>query len=74
MALNSPQRAISFAHFPLPLCNVEDLLHERGIDICHKKVRFWRNRFGPMFAADSQTGGADARMPALAGGISRRQT
>jgi putative transposase len=27
------------------------LLHERGIDICHGTVRFWWNRFGPMFAA-----------------------
>jgi DDE domain len=31
---------------------VEDLLHERGIDICHETVRFWWNRFGPLFAAD----------------------
>ena len=32
--------------------NVEDLLAERGIDICHETVRFWWNRFGPMFAAE----------------------
>ena len=32
--------------------NVEDLLFERGIDICHETVRMWWNRFGPMFAAD----------------------
>lgn len=36
----------------MSLRNVEDLLHERGIDICHETVRFWRNRFGPMFAAE----------------------
>ena len=30
---------------------IEDLLFERGIDICHETVRFWWNRFGPMFAA-----------------------
>ena len=29
---------------------MEDLLFERGIDICHETVRFWWNRFGPMFA------------------------
>ena len=29
----------------------EDLLAERGIDICHETVRLWRNRFGPGFAA-----------------------
>jgi transposase-like protein len=36
----------------LSLRNVEDLLAERGIDICHEAVRFWWNRFGPMFAAE----------------------
>lgn len=30
----------------------EDLLFERGIDICHETVRIWRNRFGPLFAGD----------------------
>jgi putative transposase len=38
--------------FPLSLRNVEDLLHERGIDLCHETVRLWWNRFGPLFAAD----------------------
>ena len=38
--------------FPFSLRNVEDLLHERGIDICHETVGFWWNRFGPIFAAD----------------------
>lgn len=41
-----------YIRFPLSLRNVEDLLFERGIDICHETVRFWWNRFGPMFAAD----------------------
>ena len=41
-----------YARFPLSLRNVEDLLFERGIDICYETVRFWWNRFGPMFAAD----------------------
>ena len=40
-----------YVRFPLSLRNVEDLLHERGIDICHETVRFWWNRFGPTFAA-----------------------
>jgi len=39
-----------YVRFPLSLRNVEDLLHERGIDICHESVRHWWNRFGPMFA------------------------
>ncbi len=41
-----------YIRFPLSLRNVEDLLHERGIDICHETVRFWWSRFGPMFAAE----------------------
>lgn len=39
-----------YIRFPLSLRNVEDLLHERGIDICHETVRYWWNRFGPLFA------------------------
>jgi len=41
-----------YIRFPLSLRQVEDLLHERGIDICHETVRVWWNRFGPMFAAE----------------------
>ena len=41
-----------YIRFPLSLRNVEDLLHERGIEISHETVRYWWNRFGPMFAAD----------------------
>jgi putative transposase len=39
-----------YVRHPLSLRNVEDLLFERGVDICHETVRFWWNRFGPMFA------------------------
>jgi putative transposase len=41
-----------YVRFPLSLRNVEDLLHERGVEISHETVRFWWNRFGPMFAAE----------------------
>jgi len=41
-----------YVRFPLSLRNVEDLLHERGIDISHETIRAWWNRFGPIFAAD----------------------
>lgn len=41
-----------YVRFPLSLRNVEDLLAERGIDICHETVRHWWNRFGLMFAGD----------------------
>ena len=41
-----------YVKYPRSLRNVEDLLAERGIDISHETVRFWWNRFGPMFAAE----------------------
>ncbi len=41
-----------YVRYPLSLRNVEDLLAQHGIDICHETVRLWWNRFGPMFAAD----------------------
>ena len=39
-----------YVRFPLSLRNVEDLLHERGIDVCHESVRLWVDRFGSHFA------------------------
>ncbi len=47
-----------YVEYPLSLRNVEDLLAERGIDICHETVRFWWNRFGPMFAAEIRRSGS----------------
>jgi len=43
-----------YIRYPLSLRQVEDLLFKRGIDICHETMRFWWNRFGPMFAAEVQ--------------------
>ena len=40
-----------YIRFPLSLRQVEDLLHERGIDVSYETVRYWWNRFSPMFAA-----------------------
>ena len=45
-------RVIMYIRYPLSLRQVEDLLFKRGIEICHETVRFWWNRFGPMFAAE----------------------
>jgi transposase-like protein len=42
--------AMMYVRYPLSLRNVEDLLFERGIDICHETVCRWWGRFGPMFA------------------------
>jgi putative transposase len=41
-----------YVRFPLSLRNVEDLLHEQGIDISYETVRFWWHRFGPLFASE----------------------
>ena len=41
---------IMYVRFPLSLRNVEDLLHERGVEISHEMVRFpgWKQRQVPM--------------------------
>jgi putative transposase len=41
-----------YVRYPLSLRQVEDLLHERGVDISYETVRAWWNRFGPIFAAE----------------------
>jgi hypothetical protein len=42
-----------YVRFPLSLRNVEDFLGERWIEISQETVRFWWNRFGPVFAAET---------------------
>lgn len=44
--------ALSEQYGRLGVQNVEDLLFERGIDLSHETIRFWWNRFGPMFARE----------------------
>ena len=39
-----------YIRYPLSLRQVEDILFERGIDICHETIRLWWSRLGPMFA------------------------
>ena len=46
------QVVMLYVRFPLSLRNVEDLLFERGYDLCHETVRLWWNRFGPLFASE----------------------
>ncbi len=41
-----------YIRYPLSPRQVEDMRFERTIDIRHETVRFWCNRFGPMFAAE----------------------
>ncbi|MFT5172647.1 MAG: putative transposase [Gammaproteobacteria bacterium] len=40
-----------YIHYPRSSRQVEYLLFEHGVDICHQTVRFWWNRFGPSFTA-----------------------
>jgi putative transposase len=40
-----------YVRFPLSLRQVEDILHERGIDVCHETIRYWWNKFGPLFSS-----------------------
>ncbi len=51
-----------YVKYPLSLRNVEDLLHERGINICHETVRLWWRRFGPMFANEVRKKRVEARV------------
>ena len=39
-----------YNRFPLSLRNVEDLLHERGIEISHETIQCWRHRIWATFA------------------------
>ncbi len=41
-----------YVRFPLSLQNVEDLLHERGVDVSHQAIWFWWYRFGSMFTSE----------------------
>jgi putative transposase len=49
-----------YVQYPLSLRHIGDLLFERGIDICHEAVRFWWNRFRPMFATETSECRLDA--------------
>ena len=39
-----------YVRFPLSLRKVEDLLHERGVDVSYESVRYWWYKFGAQFA------------------------
>ena len=41
-----------YIRYPLSLRQVEDIIFERGIDINHEAIRYWWNRFCPMFAGE----------------------
>jgi transposase-like protein len=58
-----------YVRYPLSLRNVEDLLAERGIDISHETVRYWWNRFGPMFAAEIRANDESRTCAAILNGV-----
>ena len=39
-----------YVRFPRSLRNVEDLLHELGVDVSYESIRYWWHRFGSQFA------------------------
>ena len=44
------QHAIWLYHrFPLSYWNVQELLHQRGIEVSHETLREWCIKFGPLF-------------------------
>lgn len=45
---------IMYVRFQPSLRNVEDMFHERGIDVCYERVDLGVDRFDPIFA--KQTG------------------
>ena len=47
-----------YLRFPLSLKNVEDLLHERGVDVGYDPIRFWWQIFGSKFARHIKQRGA----------------
>ena len=45
------QHAVWLYHrFNLSFRDIEDLLHERGVDVSYEAIRLWCNKFGPEFA------------------------
>ena len=50
-----------FIRYPFSLRQVEDILFERGIDICHETVRYGWDRFAPVFAGEIRRRHVDRR-------------
>jgi len=47
------QHAVWLYHrFPLSDRGVQELLHQRGIEVSHETLREWSLKFGPLFAED----------------------
>ena len=57
-----------YVRFPLSLRNVEDLLHERGVQVIYESVRYWWHRFGSQFANQIKNAGQGACRPVIGNG------
>jgi len=62
-----------YVRFPLSLRNVEDLLDERGNDVCHESVRHWWNHFGPRTAIYPSDGSVGTVSPLLSSHLMRKR-
>ena len=61
-----------YVRFPLSLRNVEDLLHERGIDISHETLRYWGTISARCSRPRPGSAGLGACVRATGGGTSTR--
>ena len=41
-----------YIRFPLSRRKVENLLHERGVNVRHETIWYWRRGLGPMFVSE----------------------
>lgn len=46
-----------YVRYPLSLRQVEDILHERGMDVCHETIRYWWNKFGTLLLKEMKKSG-----------------
>ena len=43
-----------YVRFPLSLRDVEDLLHEGGVDVSYEAILYWWHRFGSQFQCETE--------------------
>jgi len=64
-----------YVRYPLSLRQVEDLMFERGIYICHETVISWWNPFATLFAAEiRKTGSIICVLTQIGDGISTKSS
>ena len=58
-----------YVRFPLSLRNVEDLLHEQGVDVSYESVRYWWHRLVLNLRTRSKSAGQGECSPVIGNGI-----